>query len=381
MSTSPTALSSEKPSTLAVEQTRNARHLYGPVLDFLLLGGGSILPLALVYWLWPTETDTAALATSTLVLANLINHPHFAHSYQLFYRNFRARVTGKEFCAALRWRYIFAALVAPTLLIAFFSYCLLTGAPSLLGKGANLMLFLVGWHYVKQGFGMLMLDAALKKNYFDATSKKILLANAHAVWLLSYLLANDAFQEKELWNLKYYSFQPPGWLITGMACLVVLTSIGVLVVMGLKLRENRKTGSTFPFSGAVAYAVSAYLWLLVRHPAALLIIPALHSLQYLAVVWRYQVNFEAATVNPARTPRIWNGTAGFLLFGLILGYLGFWAIPSWLTTIFNPGDTPFGSGLFLFIFWVFINIHHYFIDNVLWRKENPDTRHYLFGTG
>jgi len=30
------------------------------------------------------------------------------------------------------------------------------------------------------------------------------------------------------------------------------------------------------------------------------------------------------------------------------------------------------------MFWVFINIHHYFIDNVIWRRENTDVSKYLF---
>ena len=36
---------------------------------------------------------------------------------------------------------------------------------------------------------------------------------------------------------------------------------------------------------------------------------------------------------------------------------------------------------FLFIGWTFINIHHYFIDNVIWRRDNPEARRYLFGSG
>jgi len=28
---------------------------------------------------------------------------------------------------------------------------------------------------------------------------------------------------------------------------------------------------------------------------------------------------------------------------------------------------------------VFVNVHHYFTDNVIWRSQNPETRRYLFG--
>jgi hypothetical protein len=71
--------------------------------------------------------------------------------------------------------------------------------------------------------------------------------------------------------------------------------------------------------------------------------------------------------------------AFFVAVGGILGFLGFWGIPM-LLDAYVPYDTAtFGGTLFVFMFWVFINVHHYFLDNVMWRRENPDTRRYLFG--
>jgi len=35
----------------------------------------------------------------------------------------------------------------------------------------------------------------------------------------------------------------------------------------------------------------------------------------------------------------------------------------------------------LIAMWVFINIHHYLLDNVMWRKGNPDVGHHLFAHG
>ena len=42
------------------------------------------------------------------------------------------------------------------------------------------------------------------------------------------------------------------------------------------------------------------------------------------------------------------------------------------------GSTLFGPAVFVFIFVMWINIHHYFIDNVIWRRDNEDVRKYLF---
>jgi hypothetical protein len=113
-------------------------------------------------------------------------------------------------------------------------------------------------------------------------------------------------------------------------------------------------------------------------------------MQYLTVVWRYQLNYEKAQLgsedyrkgsllravfgaNPA------GHMAAFVLTGATLGFLAFWAIPVLADAIVPYDRQAIAGFLFLFTFWIFINVHHYFLDSVMWRRENPDTRLYLFG--
>ena len=69
----------------------------------------------------------------------------------------------------------------------------------------------------------------------------------------------------------------------------------------------------------------------------------------------------------------------FLFLAVALGFLGFLGLPEWLGRTIDYDSAIFGPTLFYFCFWTFINVHHYFLDNVMWRKENPETRRYLFG--
>ena len=153
----------------------------------------------------------------------------------------------------------------------------------------------------------------------------------------------------------------------------------------------RANGGSLPINGVVAYIVSLYLWtLLMRlNPLALLIIPVLHSLQYLVVVARYQINRErahAGSSGPSGSDalgRIFGGgykvrVAVFGGLGLVLGYLGFWGGPELLNAVVPYEKAILGSTVFLFMIWVFINVHHYLLDNVMWRSENPEVRKHLF---
>jgi hypothetical protein len=343
------------------------------------------LPL---FFLLPEKELTAPLATAMLLIANLVNHPHFAHSYQIFYRGYRAKAFTPALGRGMQARYLFAGLVAPLLLAGFLGYGAVAADTRLLGYGGNLMALAVGWHYAKQGYGMLMVDAALKRRFFDERTKKVLLANCYAVWLAAWMNLNVTIAGEDLWGLAYYSFavpQPVQFAANVAAAITTATSVGALAL-------HWKARRALPVNGLVAYGVSLYLWLwfVGVNPLWGLVVPALHSLQYLTVVWRYQLNRERAELgsdeyrkgslaraifgaNPA------GHMAVFVLTGTVLGFLGFWMLPTIADAIVPYDRQAIAGALFLFVFWIFINVHHYLLDNVMWRRENPDTRAYLFG--
>ncbi|RWB56167.1 hypothetical protein [Mesorhizobium sp.] len=372
-------------ASAAKAATPPGKYLFGPVADFLMLGGGAfvILPVLLLV---PLEYEGLVAATM-VVVAYLVNYPHFAHSYQIFYRNFGRKVSGNGYDRSLQLRYIFAGIVVPVIMGAFFAYGAATANTRLLGYAANAMFFFVGWHYVKQGYGMLMVDAVLKRKFFDGRDKKVLLVNSYAVWILAWLQTNTAVTQGKYYGLEYYTFAAPAW-ITNIALLVAVASTAVTILM--LINRWRRNGRALPYNGIVAYVASLYLWILIAriNPLWLLVVPALHSLQYLAVVWRYQTNVERdgpdavgypqlkilSVVGPLYRLRV----LGFIVGGAALGYLGFWLIPMAMTALIPYDRQVLGSSLFFFIVLIFINVHHYFLDNVMWRRGNPEVSRYLF---
>jgi hypothetical protein len=194
-------------TTASASEQLNGRHIFNPVVDFLCLGGASLAILPLMYFS-PASAHPALLGFSFIV-ADFINHPHFAHSYQIFYRGYASKVSGTNLNRSMQIRYLIAGIILPLAMIAFFAVALLQPTATMLGYGANLMLFLVGWHYTKQGYGMLIVNSVFRKKFFSDKEKDLFRYNAYTCWWLYWLFANEQVFERNLWGLSYYSFDIP----------------------------------------------------------------------------------------------------------------------------------------------------------------------------
>ena len=376
-------LASSRGETASPERRR---YVHNRWIDFLTLGGGSLIVLGVLAAFYPRD-DAArtVLASVALVLAYFLTYPHVANSYQLFYKEFRRKAFSPE--SALAARYRFAGVLLPAGMIALFALALaLDDGLALLGIAGNVSLLMSGWHYTKQGFGILMLDAARKGVRFSGGERQRLLWNTHLVWATFWLMINDTLVKQELWGITYYLFDVPESLRTAMLGVVVISAL----VVGYDFLRKWHTERALPFNGIVAYASTVYAWVLIGRfdPVLLLVVPLFHGLQYLSVVWRYQLNVEATQID-ARRPvakhhrLAWLrsasvGLARFAVLGGILGLAGFWWAPAALDTLVGYDRAVFGAALFFFIGWTFVGIHHAFMDNIIWRRENTETRRHLF---
>jgi hypothetical protein len=362
-------------------------YLFGPTFDFLMLGGASIIICAAIAVIFPRGIPTAQQAVLITTLMTIINQPHFAHSYQMFYRNYREKAFGASYPQALRLRYLIAGLLVPVVLIAFLAGAALAGSARVLAYGANAMFFLVGWHYVKQGYGILIVDSVQKRMMFSDSAKSILRANGYAGWFAAWLGLNHAISTRNDYiGLVYFSLPLPAWIYQSAIAVLVVTSVATAAALVQRWREAK---GQLPWNGLVAYLTTLYLWVIFVHfnPLVLAVVPTFHSLQYLAVVWRYQLNAgaeRAATSAPSRLARFlppqWSSFVVFIAIGVLLGFLGFMGIPRSIDALLPYDKHVFGPSLFLFSFYIFINIHHYFLDNVMWRRGNPDVQQYIFAT-
>ena len=370
----------------AVQSAPAKRYLIGPLADFWCFGGSALIILPLLLLISSVQYKVSIAAAMALA-SHFINNPHFAHSYQIFYRGYAAKAFQGTLGPIMQARYLFAGVIAPLALTAFFAVAIAQGNLRLLGLAGNAMGLFVGWHYVKQGYGLLMVDCALKRQFFTDRDKRLLLLNSYAVWVASWMQLNQAMARTELFNIAYFSFAIPAWLMNAAVAVAATTTLATVAMV----IARRRAKGALPTNGVIAYFVSLYPWLalILVDPLWVVVVPALHSLQYLAVVWRFQYNYESAQLARADykagsvSRQIFGGRAlghlaVFSLAGGVLGFAGFWFLPIVLGATIAYNHALFGGALFLFVFWVFINVHHYFMDNVMWRRDNTDTKLYLF---
>jgi hypothetical protein len=365
---------------LPAEPSR-ARRWKARVAEFLLVGGATpfLFPLAyLVRRALGLDSAELAVGFTMFYAAHVINDPHFAVTYVLFYRRARERMFGTVFSKAQRIRYFTAGVVAPLALAAWGISALATKSAVSLGLMIQLMFFLVGWHYVKQGFGILTVLGARRGVRFDRNERLAILAHCFAGWAYAWASPADPGKEVEEKGVVYTTISHAPWL-ERLTHVVFLGTIAPLV--WVLVRKRLREGRLPIFAPLVGLLSSVWIWSVYSSidPLVVYVIPALHSVQYLYIVWL----LEGAKARQREGPP-WFETSARVRIGILvasslgLGWLLFHGAPTALDDLFHSrrsartdiGATPYFAALF-----TFVNVHHYFMDNVIWRRENPDTRY------
>jgi hypothetical protein len=357
------------------------------VAEFLLAGGATpfLFPLA---WMLRRSIglDASELAVGFLMFhaAHVINDPHFAVTYLLFYKDGRARALGGAFKPLQRARYLLAGVVVPLVLALWAIAALATKSALALGLMIQLMFLLVGWHYVKQGFGVMTVLAARRGVRFSRRERLALLAHCFAGWAYAWASPADAGTEVEEKGVVYTTIAHSHGLerVTQALCLAT-----ALLLLGVLVEKWRREGRLPLFTPLTALLCSIWSWSIYSSidPIVVYMVPALHSVQYLYFVWLLKGNEAREREGPPWFEVSARVRLGILaVSALLLGWVLFHVAPSALDDMLVPrrarpaeaalGPTPYFAAIF-----AFVNIHHYFMDYVIWRRENPQTR-YLFAS-
>ncbi|MDP9000853.1 MAG: hypothetical protein M3O46_12160 [Myxococcota bacterium] len=353
--------------------------------EFLLVGGLTPLLFPLAWLLRRTVgLDSSEFAVGFLMFhaAYVINDPHFAVTYLLFYRHGLSRAFDGSFSAAQRARYLVAGVVVPLTLAIWAIAALATKSAVTLGFMIQLMFLLVGWHYVKQGFGVMIVLAARRGVRFGRGERATILAHCFAGWAYAWASPTDAGTEVEEKGVVYTTLAHPRWLEDLTHVVFLSTALLLLVVL---VQKWRREGRLPPLTPLTALLVSIWSWSIYSSvdPLVVYVIPALHSMQYLYFVWLLKGNEAREREGPPwfeMSARVRMGILAASALGL--GWFLFRGAPSALDDMLVPrrvrlsgaalGATPYFAAIY-----AFVNGHHFFMDYVIWRRDNPETK-YLF---
>src|SRR5512146_1826699 len=330
--------------------------ILNPVLDFLFVGGLSLI--VFVPLLVSGRTDLVLIGAGAQAwIAATINMPHFMASYRLVYRS-------REMILKHKW----ASIYVPAILVAYMVVALWVAqsSPALVIVLVAVASGYLAWHYTGQVWGMMASYAYLAGTRFERSERllirtglRILLA-WQVTWFL-YTQLRDPARVRPLYLL----------ISAGTAVAFVLGAIGIAKV---RVRTGR-----FPPARALVAWLAIFVWyaVMARDPNAIFWVQIAHAIQYLAFPIRVEMN---RTAGEPRTSRrrvamhmvLYGG--GLLAASIVVAR----AVPaSAMSVVGNMfGEEPGRAAPILLL--MFINIHHYFTDGVIWKISNPEVRRDLF---
>lgn len=382
-------------------QARPSGALLGRGADFWLLGGASIATWLAFALVEPLRGDSPivdqymkALGPTAAALTIVANKPHFMASYMLAYGRGGRFVLG-------RWFQLVAVPVGLIVLIglglgnyhdtghAGGAFAPVRGALAALGARAGfgaatgsgqillgllvaLMLLSVGWHYSKQTYGCMMVYAKFDGYPLAPRQRAIIRWSLHAVWASNFCYINALPYPGDFHGVPSPRLGLPGWVATG-ATLVCVAAF-LVTVQTVLVRNRLAHGRTPSANFLVPYLAFALWWTppLIQKDLFIYLVPFFHSLQYLPFVHKMESRRLGAT--RPDTARARGIVAAFAL--VAAGFLAFDLLPDTADALAGTWKR-LGIGAFVMAAALFINIHHYFIDNVLWRFRDPEVREYL----
>jgi hypothetical protein len=283
--------------------------------------------------------------------------PHFMASYRLVYRS-------RDTILRHKW----ASIYVPAILLLYIVVALweAQSSPVLGIILVTVSSAYLAWHYTGQVWGMMASYSYLEGVKFEARERHLIRVGLRILlaWQVTWFLYTQ---------LRDPSMVRPAYLVV---------SGGTVVAFGLGaaglLLMRRRTGKFPPARALVAWG-ALFVWyaVLARDPKAIFWIQIAHALQYLAFPIRVEIN-QTVTAPKRSHSRAALHMVAYGVGLLAVSYLVAQVVPyTAMSVVANVfGEEPGRAAPVLIL--MFINIHHYFTDGVIWKISNPEVRKELF---
>lgn len=333
-------------------------YLISPFIDFMMLGGAALITyiFILIFGL----TSQFDIVFWMFFLAFFVNSPHFIISYQIFYKSF-SRKMGLN-------KYSFVGVIIPILIFFLIFFGILYDSKKIFTFLLLCMFFLVGWHYIKQSYGCFILYSSGNKVYYNEIERNLIKYSLYPLWIGSFLNIFSDNKFNNYWGLEY-GFSN---ILIEYSLFIKILSVSGIIVFLYVIINNFYKKKQLPNLIALTPILIGYVWLspIFLNDIYFYMIPFFHSLQYFLFSGTYTYNEIKNEQSGVKGWIKWWGVA------FIFGALSFEILPTYLDQTLSHNSLV-SKHIFLISFIFFINIHHYFIDSVIWKGGNMDVRNNL----
>lgn len=330
----------------------------GAAADWLMAGGGSILVyLALLpFGAGPSREGAALTALSAWSLSWLVNGVHFSATN---YRLYRSRETMAQ--------YPMTAVLVPLLVLAGVVWSLRRPA-EIAPYFIKLYLLWSPYHYSGQTKGLTLLYA--RRSGFDAEPRAFdaLSSLIFGTFVVSVARSEARLDRPDFFGVPYPTLGVPGWVAHAAEAWVALCGAAFLIYAVRWARARRR----LPPAIVLLPAAAQFVWFVPGRRGAdfLALIPFFHGLQYMLVAWYMQMQEALAEDGARATREALARETGWWVAANLAGYvLLFWIFPRAVGAAVGAHPLLVGP-----VAIAGVQIHHFFVDGVIWKLRNPRVR-------
>ena len=320
--------------------------------DVLCIGGLSILLFALLGGLQHGRPIPPSWYAVVAALTWLCNWPHFAAtSYRLYHT--RRNIA----------QYPITALAVPFVLLAATGLSF-TWTDTIAPYFVKLFLIWSPYHYSGQSVGISLIYAKRAGVPIGWLERIGLAGFIFGTFVVTTARAEVGVIERTFYGIRYPTLGLPP--IVANAAEVGMWVCGALFLIGM-LRWGLRARRWLP-PIVLLPAVTQFVWFVVgwRVPSFYEFVPFFHGLQYLLIAWAMQLKEQLDESGARPSPRfVWWETARWGVGILIGGAILFWVLPR----VFAFGGYPQQIAEPIVI--TAVQIHHFFVDGVIWKLRNP----------
>ena len=329
------------------------RYFVNAPVDALLIGGASLV-LYTIFRLRPQLAASPSVASLAATLVWVCNYPHFASTN---YRLYHSRSSISQ--------YPLTSIVTPLVMLAAVIGCYMSPT-AMAPLFIKLYLLWSPYHFSGQTLGITMVYARRTGFVIEGYLRHSLTAFIFLTFAVQNAWAEVGLHRNAFYGVEYPTLGVPVWLpelLTKAMWIALATTIALLI---WKLLDQ---GQRVPLI-VLLPAFTQYIWF-VATPAGQFgyMVPFFHSLQYLLIAWSVQLKVGLAERKQQPSVRyVWTESARWMAINIVGGYALFWVLPQ-IGSQFGK-SLAFSTAVML----AAVQIHHFFVDGVIWRLRNSVSR-------